>query len=84
MSLLVREMETDGWVERTPDPVDARRTIVSASKGGRDLMLRSQRRRLDWLSAAISRLPVESQRVLAGCSTHLDALIAALRETYSG
>ncbi len=84
MSLLVRELEVDGWVERTPDPADARRTIVSASRAGRDLMLRSQRRRLDWLTAALARLPAESQRALAGSSAHLDALIAALRETYPG
>ncbi len=82
MSLLVRELETDGWVERTADLADARRTIVSASKAGRELMLRSQRRRLDWLAEAIATLPADSQRVLAGSSVHLEALIGALRETY--
>ena len=82
MSLLVRELEAEGLVERASDPADARRTIVSASKAGRELMLRSQRRRLEWLGEAIGRLPAEAQRALAGSSKHLDALIVALRESH--
>lgn len=84
ISLLVRELETEGLVERTADPADARRTIVSASKAGRDLMLRCQRRRLEWLGEAIGRLPAESQRALAKSSQHLDALIVSLRESHPG
>lgn len=82
ISLLVRELETEGLVERTADPADARRTIVSASKAGRELMLRCQRRRLDWLAEAITRLPAEAQRALADSSQHLDALIGSLRASH--
>lgn len=82
ISLLVRELENEGLVERTTDPADARRTIVSASKAGRELMLRSQRRRLEWLGEAIGRLPADAQRALAKSSQHLDALIEALRESH--
>lgn len=82
ISLLVRELENEGLVERTTDPADARRTIVSASTAGRELMLRCQRRRLEWLGEAIGRLPAEAQRALANSGQHLDALIVALRESH--
>ena len=82
MSLLVRELEADGLVERATDPTDARRTIVSPSNKGRELMLRSQRRRLEWLDKAIQRLPDESRRAVSESSQHLDALIVSLRETH--
>jgi DNA-binding MarR family transcriptional regulator len=82
MSLLVRELEADGLVERAVDPADARRTIVSASEEGRALMLRCQRRRLEWLGTAISSLPAEAQRALADSGAHLAALIVALRDSH--
>lgn len=84
MSLLVRELEAEGLVERSADPDDARRTIVRASDEGRALMLASQRRRLDWLAAAIKAMPAESRRAVGGAGKHLPALIAALRETHPG
>ncbi len=81
MSLLVRELEADGLVERAADPADARRTIVSASRTGRELMVRSQRKRLEWLSGAIDRLPADAQRAIGASVRHFDALIGALRDT---
>lgn len=80
MSLLVRELETDGLVARAADPADGRRTIVSATAAGRALMVASQQRRLAWLRAALDRVPAASRDALAESSAHLEALTAALRE----
>lgn len=84
MSLLVRELEEDGMVQRAADPEDARRVIVTATRAGRELMLASQRRRLQWLGAAIKRLPAPARRALGDGTPHLLSLIAALRDTQPG
>jgi DNA-binding MarR family transcriptional regulator len=82
MSLLVRELEAAGLAERTTDTTDARRTIVSATTKGRELLLAGRRRRLDWLSEAIDRLPVRTRRALLQSGGQLNLLLEALRATH--
>jgi DNA-binding MarR family transcriptional regulator len=57
MAQTVADLEAEGFVERSRDPTDRRRALVSLTKAGRDLLTSSRRQREGWLVRAIEELP---------------------------
>jgi DNA-binding MarR family transcriptional regulator len=64
MAQTVGELESQGFVERSPDPNDGRRALVELTASGRETLEDDRRRRVGWLVSAIEELPSEDQQVL--------------------
>lgn len=64
MAQTVGELESQGFVERSPDPNDGRRALVELTASGRETLEDDRRRRVGWLVSAIEELPPEDQQVL--------------------
>jgi DNA-binding MarR family transcriptional regulator len=65
MAQTVSDLETDGLVERAPDPTDRRRQLVSLTGEGRDALQADRRSRDGWLARAIDEdLSPEEQAML--------------------
>jgi DNA-binding MarR family transcriptional regulator len=65
MAQTVTDLESDGLVERRPDPLDRRRALVSLTDQGREALEADRRHREGWLAGAIAEdLSGEEQEVL--------------------
>jgi DNA-binding MarR family transcriptional regulator len=64
MAQTVSELESQGLVDRRPDPSDRRRALVELTAAGYETLEDDRRRRVGWLVSAIQELPPEDQRVL--------------------
>jgi DNA-binding MarR family transcriptional regulator len=65
MAQTVNELESDGLVERNPDPDDRRRALVSLTDQGKQTLEDDRRHRVGWLARAIEEdLSVEEKAVL--------------------
>lgn len=64
MSRLVKGLEGEGLVTRTPDPDDGRVRRVEATEEGRAVLLEGKRRRVARLAADLEALPPEERRIL--------------------
>jgi DNA-binding MarR family transcriptional regulator len=65
MAQTVSDLETDGLVERRPDPADKRRALVSLTDHGITTLQTERRNREGWLARAIVEdLAPEEQAVL--------------------
>ena len=74
MAQTVSELESQGLVERSPDPDDGRRALVELTAAGRETLEDDRRRRVGWLVSAIEELPPEDQRVLERATTIIGRL----------
>jgi DNA-binding MarR family transcriptional regulator len=54
MAQTVAELETEGFVSRSPDPSDGRRILVAITTGGRAALAEDRARREGWLARAIA------------------------------
>ena len=54
MAETIRELESDGLVQKAGDPTDGRRLLVSLTPSGRRLIAKTRKRREDWLAAALA------------------------------
>jgi DNA-binding MarR family transcriptional regulator len=65
MAQTVSDLESDGLVERSPDPDDGRRALVSLTDHGNDALQADRRNRVGWLARAIDEdLSPEEQATL--------------------
>jgi DNA-binding MarR family transcriptional regulator len=65
MAQTVGELESDGLVERNPDPGDKRRALVSLTEQGIQRLEEERRNRVGWLAQAIEEdLSAEEKGVL--------------------
>jgi DNA-binding MarR family transcriptional regulator len=69
MATIVAALEQRGLVERTPDPEDGRRQVISLAEAGRQRAESDRQVREEWLARAIHERYTESER-----RTILDAL----------
>ena len=72
MATIVAALEQRGLIERTPDPEDGRRQVISLTKAGRQRAESDRQVREEWLARAIHERYSESERRII-----LDALTAA-------
>ena len=77
MAQTVGEMEAEGYVVRTPDPADRRRSLVDFTPAGRAALDEDRRRRVGWLASAIAELPADDQAALARATEVLRRLAAS-------
>jgi DNA-binding MarR family transcriptional regulator len=65
MAETVKELESEGLVERNPDPDDRRRALVSLTEKGNQTLEDDRRHRVGWLAQAIEEdLSAEEKGVL--------------------
>jgi DNA-binding MarR family transcriptional regulator len=55
MAQTIRDMESDGLIERRADPSDGRRSLVDMTAEGRGMLEEDRRRRQGWLTEALAR-----------------------------
>ena len=78
MATIVAALEQRGLIERTPDPEDGRRQVVSLTEAGRERAKSDRQVREEWLARGIHERYSESER-----RTILDALSLLERLTES-
>jgi DNA-binding MarR family transcriptional regulator len=77
MAQTVSDLESDGLVERRPDPDDRRRALVDFTPKGREALEADRRHRIGWLAQAIEQLSPDEQAVLAEAADLLRRLAAS-------
>src|SRR4051794_22650822 len=67
MARTVRALETDGLVERSTDPQDARKSPLRLTAHGHAALERERQRRTDWLALALAEAldPQEKETIAA-------------------
>ena len=70
MATIVAALEQRGLIERTPDPQDGRRQVISLTKAGRQRAESDRQVREEWLARAIHERYSETERrtILAALS----------------
>lgn len=74
MTKIVAALEQHGYVTRTPDPVDRRQVVVSASPDGLALLADDRRRRDKWVSQRLTTLEPSERAALAAALPVLEKL----------
>jgi DNA-binding MarR family transcriptional regulator len=74
MTRLVQALEDDGYIVRTPDPLDGRVTRIAASPKGKATMMEGRANRLRMLTAMLSTLTVREQQTLRAAVQLLERL----------
>jgi DNA-binding MarR family transcriptional regulator len=76
MSGHVKRLEASGWIRRTEDAEDGRRSGLVVTPAGEKRIDAIRRRRNDWLVDRLARLSPEAQEELAAASATLLQLMA--------
>jgi DNA-binding MarR family transcriptional regulator len=71
MAQTVSDLETDGLIERRPDPADGRRTLVSLTEQGLATLEADRRQREGWLARAIAEDLSPAEQELLSRATDL-------------
>ncbi|HEX3433675.1 MAG TPA: MarR family transcriptional regulator [Solirubrobacteraceae bacterium] len=75
MTQTIADLESDGLIERSPDPTDGRRTLVELTESGLKTLHEDRRNREGWLARAIADdLTPREQRLLADALPLLERL----------
>jgi DNA-binding MarR family transcriptional regulator len=77
MTRIVAALEAHGYLSRTPDPIDRRQVVVTASPAGRLLLAEDRRRKDAWLSRRLHALDLDDLAVLAAAVPVLEKLSRA-------
>jgi DNA-binding MarR family transcriptional regulator len=75
LSRIVAGLVEHGYVERTPDPDDARAGLVRATPAGEELLDDLRSRRAGELSARLERLPAADREALLAAAGALHRLL---------
>jgi len=76
MTGIVRRLEADGLVHRTPDPDDARASRLALTRAGAEELAAVRGARADALQARLDRLDPAARDALAAALPALDQLLA--------
>lgn len=57
-------LEEAGWIERRPDPDDARRVLIRLSDAGGELVRETRRLRTAWFTQRLDALTADERRAL--------------------
>ncbi|MBS1891130.1 MAG: MarR family transcriptional regulator [Actinobacteria bacterium] len=64
MAQTVGDLEAEGMVERSPDPTDRRRALVSLTEAGQARILADRAAREGWLVKALEGLPEDDRETI--------------------
>lgn len=78
MGQTVAELESQGLVERHPDPADGRRSLIELTDAGRAQLYEDRRRREGWLAEAIEESFSDEEREVLDQAVRLLARLAEL------
>lgn len=78
MGQTVAELETQGLIERHPDPADGRRSLIELTDAGRAELREDRGRREGWLAEAIEESFSEEERETLEEAVRLMARLAEL------
>ncbi|CAN5540204.1 MarR family transcriptional regulator [soil metagenome] len=79
LTRLLAELEADGWLARTPHPVDGRQSLLKLTRSGSALLGREMRRRETVLTVAIAmELSEPEQALLRDACALIDRLTDAM------
>jgi DNA-binding MarR family transcriptional regulator len=73
---LIANMEAEGYVARTPDPVDGRSSLISLTPEGAALLREVRTRKDLFLAERLGRLSPEDRATLDRAATLLEELLA--------
>ena len=76
---LIANLEQLGVIARTPDPEDARSSLLTATSAGRDLLRKLRRRKTAYLAKRLRDLDPEELDTLERASAILERLLEAER-----
>jgi DNA-binding MarR family transcriptional regulator len=76
MTVLVRRLEHEGLVERTPDPIDARAVRVALTDAGRDELAAVRARRAAILAERLDQLDPDALAALAAALPVFDDILS--------
>ena len=76
MTVLVRRLEQDGLVARTPDPLDARAVQVAVTDAGREELAAVRATRAAVLQERLERLDPDKRAALAAAIPAFDDLLS--------
>ncbi|HEX4654658.1 MAG TPA: MarR family transcriptional regulator [Mycobacteriales bacterium] len=71
---ILANLESHGYVTRTPDPVDRRQVVVAASDAGLTLLADDRRRKDKWVSQRLATLEPSERAALAAALPVLEKL----------
>jgi DNA-binding MarR family transcriptional regulator len=75
MAQTICELESEGFISKTPDPNDRRQTLISLTDRGQEKLNEDRRVRNAWLAEALSeKLTEEERRILAHATELLSRL----------
>jgi DNA-binding MarR family transcriptional regulator len=77
MTRVLAALDDRGYIVRTPDPEDARSTLVTLSPAGSQALAAVRSQRTALLDARLARLTEEERMALAAALPALEALITA-------
>jgi DNA-binding MarR family transcriptional regulator len=65
MTKVLAKLEERGLIQRAPHPTDGRQVLLSATDGGRAVLLEQRRVKAEWLTRRLARLTPEDRETLA-------------------
>src|SRR4051794_7108178 len=74
MTRILGRLEELGYLSRTPDPVDKRQVVVTASAQGRAMLAEDRRRKDAWIARRLRSLDADELAVLAAAVPVLEKL----------
>jgi len=74
MTRILGRLEELGYLSRTPDPVDKRQVVVTASAQGRAMLAEDRRRKDAWIAQRLRSLDADELAVLAAAVPVLEKL----------
>jgi DNA-binding MarR family transcriptional regulator len=77
MTRIITSLDAHGYLTRTPDPIDRRQVVVTASAKGKALLAEDRRRKDVWLSQRLRALDADDLAVLAAALPVLEKLSRA-------
>ncbi len=75
MTRLVQALEGDGYLTRTPDPIDGRVARVAATKRGLQVMRQGRERRVRMLATLLLELPASELKAIRGAVMALESVV---------
>src|SRR6201987_5160719 len=72
---VIASLADEGFVDRSPPPVDGRQVLVSVSESGAELVKENRRARQEWLAKRLATLDSDQRDTLRGAADLMLALV---------